>query len=515
MLFNSYVFLFGFLPATLAAFYALNVFNRQLAVAWLLVASLVFYAYWNSAHLWLLLASIAFNYGAGRAILLLRKERLVLARAVAATSIACNLLLLGYFKYSGFLVANVTALLGSTPIAWNVVLPIGISFYTFTQITFLVDALRGRVGYLGVLEYALFVSHFPHLIAGPILHHSEMIRQFIGRAAFSRRNIAVGVAVFSVGLAKKVLVADSLAPHADAIFDATQPVQLIDAWVGVCAYALQIYFDFSGYSDMAIGLSKMMNIDLPLNFYSPYKATSIVEFWRRWHMTLSRFLRDYVYIPLGGNRSGAGRYPNILITMILGGLWHGAAWTYVVWGALHGVFLLINHGFRKMSGRTEPRSRLTALGSWALTFTAVTVAWVFFRATSLEGALRIVSGLIGLNGLVSERSAPALGLSDWSFAREWIAIGAIANFHIVPASATVVVGLAIALLLPNTQQIFRLPFAPPSPEVALREPRLVTVARLPALRWRPTFGWALVCGLLYAASIVWMSGTTRFLYFQF
>lgn len=518
MLFNSYVFLFGFLPATLAAFYALGAFKRWFAVLWLTLASMFFYAYWHAPYLWLLLASIGINYLAGRAVLRLRKDTPRSAKSVMVGALAFNLVLLGYYKYSGFLVANVGALFGLGGISWDVVLPVGISFYTFTQIAFLVDAYQGKVRQLGFIEYALFVSYFPHLIAGPILHHAEMIRQFIGRRAFSQRNVSIGLAVFAVGLAKKVLIADSLAPHADAIFNATQPVPMVEAWIGAWAYTLQIYFDFSGYSDMAIGLSKMMNIDLPLNFYSPYKATSIIEFWRRWHMTLSRFLRDYVYIPLGGGRyGGPRRYRNLMFTMLLGGLWHGAAWTYVLWGGLHGLYLLINHAFISLCGASEPRSRLAVLSSWALTFTAVVVAWVFFRAADLNAALRILSGMAGLNGFITERSAPVVGSVNWFQANGWGVGATISDFWILPALIWLGLGFAIALFLPNTQQIFRLPFEPPSDDVVQhkhRRPKDVALL-MPHLRWRPTLAWAAACGALSAISIVWMTGTTRFLYFQF
>jgi D-alanyl-lipoteichoic acid acyltransferase DltB (MBOAT superfamily) len=518
MLFNSYVFLFAFLPVTLAVFYAAGALSRRLAVLWLTAASFYFYGFWNAGYLWLLAASIVFNYAAGRSVIELRERQPKAARGVMVGAIALNLIVLGYCKYAGFFAANVTALFGWAPIAWDVVLPIGISFYTFTQIAFLADAHQGKVRHLAFIEYALFVSYFPHLIAGPILHHAEMIRQFMGRQAFSRRNFSIGVAVFAVGLAKKVLIADSLAPYADAVFAATEPVPMLEAWIGAYAYALQIYFDFSGYSDMAIGLSKMMNIDLPLNFYSPYKATSVIEFWRRWHMTLSRFLRDYVYVPLGGNRRGdARRYLNILLTMLLGGLWHGAAWTYVIWGGLHGLYLLINHAFRRWRGEARPRSRLALVASWALTFTAVTLAWVFFRATSLDGALRMLGGMVGLNSVASEHSMRVLGAARWLLEHGWTMGRSIPDFALVPALGWLALGLTIALLLPNAQQIFRLPFEPPAAEVARRERSRPTSPPLllRRLRWRPTLGWAIVCGLLYAGSIVWMSGTTRFLYFQF
>ncbi|MDO9091391.1 MAG: MBOAT family O-acyltransferase [Rubrivivax sp.] len=293
---------------------------------------------------------------------------------------------------------------------WNlgrVILPIGISFYSFTQIAFLVDTYRAKVHEAKLLHYGLFVTYFPHLIAGPVLHHAQMMPQF-GNAAiyrFDGANFAAGLAIFALGLLKKVVLADGVAPYADAIFhpvDGGLSPYRLEAWMGMLAYTLQLYFDFSGYSDMAIGLSWMFNVRLPYNFDSPYRASSISDFWRRWHISLSNFLRDYLYIALGGNRYGSvRRYANLATTMVLGGLWHGASWAFVIWGALHGVYLMVNHLFRAVCGQALcerlGRSRAFSLLSWALTMLAVMVAWIFFRAETLPGALRMLHGLIGSN----------------------------------------------------------------------------------------------------------------------
>jgi D-alanyl-lipoteichoic acid acyltransferase DltB (MBOAT superfamily) len=512
MLFNSNAFIFGFLPVCLLVFQALGRLGTAVAIAVLLVASLAFYGLQDSDHLWLLAASIVFNYAVAAAMLAGRGTA-IHARLWLIIGLAGNLAAIGYYKYGAFIAANAMLLAGLPPIGWHVVLPVGISFFTFTQIAFLVDAYRGKVVRHGFMEYALFVSYFPHLVAGPILHHAETIPQFL-RPSFARlnaRNVAVGLAVFALGLAKKVLLADDLAPSANAVFAAHGPVGMADAWIGALSFTFQIYFDFSGYSDMAIGLSRLFNVDLPLNFYSPYKASSIIEFWRCWHMTLSRFLRDYLYIPLGGNRRGeARRYLNIMITMALGGVWHGAAWTFVVWGMLHGVYLLINHAFRsavpwRRFGDAAHRSGVGAFLGWALTFLGVVVAWVFFRADTLQSALAVLAGMAGRNGLSLE--SPLAG-DDWQPVG-WIAVGA-----------------AIAWLLPNSQQIFALPFTPgivdgvpaaPAPgapaPAAPETPARAFLLRM--LTFRPTTAQAFAYALMTAASILLLRRATPFLYFQF
>ena len=288
-------------------------------------------------------------------------------------------------------------------------LPLGISFFTFQKIAYLVDAYRGEVRAGGFLSFALFVTFFPQLIAGPIVHHSEVIPQFGQKSTYRPNldNLSMGIGIFVLGLAKKTVLADSIATYATPVFRAAQAgadPTLFEAWGGALAYTFQLYFDFSGYSDMAIGLALMFNIRLPINFNSPYKATNIIDFWRRWHITLSRFLRDYLYIPLGGNRHGvARRYANLMLTMLLGGLWHGAGWTFIVWGGLHGIFLVINHFWHALGvgSATTSGARPGSDGSAArtITFLAVMVAWVFFRAEDFDAATRILAGMAGLNGV--------------------------------------------------------------------------------------------------------------------
>ena len=405
MLFNSYLFIFVFLPIALLGYFAANRFGTQAPVIWLVLASLVFYSFSNWPFVALLLASIAFNYLIGR-LLISRNLRERPRFAVLTAGVAGDLLALGIFKYAGFVAANINAVF-SMSIVVNILLPVGISFYTFTQIAFLVDAYRGKVAHYALPHYALFVTYFPHLIAGPILHHRDMIPQFESAHAKqpNPRLILYGLIIFGIGLSKKTVLADGIQPLVSLAFHQASP-SFDQAWIGALAYTFQLYFDFSGYSDMAIGISLMFGIFLPLNFNSPYKATSIIDFWRRWHMTLSQFLRDYLYIPLGGNRHGPLlRYVNLMITMLLGGLWHGAAWTFVIWGALHGLFLCINHAWINY-GPPIPRSlkRPAGVASFLLTFLAVVIAWVFFRADSPASALSVLSRMVDPSHVVFGRT---------------------------------------------------------------------------------------------------------------
>lgn len=403
MLFTTAPFILLFMPLTLAGFFLIGRFDKAVAAGWLFLASLAFYGYWMPQFTLLLVASIGANFAisvriAGSTAPDHRRAWLILG-------IVANLSTLGYFKYANFFFDNLTTVLGTH---WNigrVILPIGISFYTFTQIAFLVDTFHGKVREYKPVHYGLFVSYFPHLVAGPVLHHAQMMPQF-GKPAiyrFDPGNFVGGLAIFALGLFKKVIMADGVAPYADAVFKSADAGQIPDpqeSWLGALAYTFQLYFDFSGYSDMAIGLSWMLNVSLPFNFASPYRATSISEFWRRWHMTLSAFLRDYLYVPLGGNRRGGiRRYVNLATTMLLGGLWHGANWQFVLWGGLHGLYLMVNHGFRGLCGERASarldRSRTFALLSWLVTFLAVVIAWVFFRAETLFGAWRMLRGMAG------------------------------------------------------------------------------------------------------------------------
>ncbi len=389
MLFNSYDYLVYFLPLTLAAFFVLGR-RAGMAVGALVVASLVFYAWWNPRYLPLILGSIGFNFAVGR----LLHRGTGHAKALLAGGIAANLLLLGVFKYADFAVGNLVRATGLPLALPHIVLPLGISFFTFTQIAYLVDVHRGRAKEPSLLNYALFVSFFPHLLAGPILHHSEMMPQFASRSNKEPQpfHLAAGLFLLAIGLVKKVCIADPLAPVVAAGFDHPEALSAPGAWIAVLAYTLEIYFDFSGYTDMALGAARMFNIQMPINFDSPYHSTGIREFWRRWHMTLSRFLREYLYIPLGGNRHGQARTAwNVLATFLLGGLWHGAAWTFVVWGALHGLALVCERAWGR-SGLKLPR-----VAAWALTFLFVMVAWVFFRSSSLASAATMLGAMLGLN----------------------------------------------------------------------------------------------------------------------
>jgi alginate O-acetyltransferase complex protein AlgI len=429
MLFNSYPFIFIFLPVVLAGYFAANRLGATAPVIWLALASLTFYSFSNWPFVALLLASIAFNYFIGR-LLISRNLRERPRFAVLTVGVAGDLATLGVFKYAGFVVANVNAMF-STSIVVNILLPVGISFYTFTQIAFLVDAYRGKVAHYALPHYALFVTYFPHLIAGPILHHRDMIPQFESTEAkrINPRLILYGLIIFGIGLFKKTVLADGIQPLVAVAFHQASP-SFDQAWIGALAYTFQLYFDFSGYSDMAIGISLMFGIFLPLNFNSPYKATSIIDFWRRWHMTLSQFLRDYLYIPLGGNRHGSLlRYVNLMITMLLGGLWHGAAWTFVIWGALHGLYLCINHAWANYGPRIpEALKRPVSIVSFLLTFLAVVVAWVFFRADSLASATSVLSRMADPREIVFGRTE-------------------------IAQSILIAIYAALAWFAPNTQEI--------------------------------------------------------------
>jgi D-alanyl-lipoteichoic acid acyltransferase DltB (MBOAT superfamily) len=486
MLFNSYQFIFGFLPLTFFGFLLAGRISRLAAIAWLAAASLFFYAWWNIAYLWVLCASVCVNYAAGWAIMtLLCASRRSHARIVFAATIAANLIFLGYFKYYNFFLDVVSA--GAADHDSKTFIPLGISFFTFTQIAFLVDAFQSKVEDAHPIRYLLFVTYFPHLIAGPILHHREMMPQFAESKVYRLdwEAIAVGSVMLAFGLFKKVIIADGISGYVSGPFAAAHP-GFLEAWTGALAYTMQLYFDFSGYTDMALGLSRMLGVRLPLNFNSPYKAANMIDFWRRWHMTLSRFLRDYLYIPLGGNRKGpARRYTNLMITMVLGGLWHGAGWTYLAWGALHGLYLVVNHAWRHLRGAVEDRdaqpSFIGRIIGVPLTFLAVVIGWVFFRADTLADATRMVGGMSGLNGLGPVTPDAPLAL-------------------------VILAGLlAIVWMMPNTQQI-----------AAKFNPGLQSVAASALFAWRPSLRWALITGVLAGIAVAGIAHRhTEFLYFQF
>jgi len=461
VLFNSHVFLFCFLPLVLLGWWRLRAPTVRLG--FLAVASYVFYAWWSWHFVPLLAATTAVDYAAGHAIARSDDERR--RRTLLAAALSVNIALLAYFKYVGFFLHSANGIGAWVGLAHpfpelRVLLPIGISFYTFNSMSYTIDVYRRRVRPAsGPLHYAAFVAMFPHLIAGPIVRYADIEDQL--RRLAPRLTAALagpGLFFFVTGLVKKVIVADSLAPHVDRLFNAHASLGLVSGWAAGLGYSLQLYFDFSGYSDMAVGLAYLLGFRFPQNFDSPYKAANISDFWRRWHMTLSFWLRDYLFIPLGGSRRGRIRtLRNLAITMLLGGLWHGAAFTFVVWGLLHGVYLVV-HNVLRSHGLT-PRS---AVLNRALTFLCVVAAFVVFRAPSLGDAWDVLRAMAGLNGIDAGR--PAV----------WALVGIAAL-------------VAFVNVAPNTWEV--------------------------RFRWRPVYGVA--AGVAAATAVLMLSGPTPFLYFRF
>lgn len=434
-------------------------------------------------------------------------------KRLLSLSVCINLLLLGYYKYAGFFLSSISWVGGWNGIELDIILPIGISFFTFTQIAFLVDTYQDKIKEYNFTHYILFVTYFPHLIAGPVLHHKEMMPQFAEKKNYlpSADNFAIGISIFIIGLAKKVLVADSIAPLANPIFQVGAHPALIEAWIGALAYTMQLYFDFSGYSDMAIGLSRMFGVRLPLNFNSPYKAENIIDFWRRWHMTLSRFLRDYLYIPLGGNRSGTFvRYRNLFITMLLGGLWHGAGWTYVVWGGLHGAYLGLNHSWSALCEKMGWYGRESLAGkviARSITFISVVIAWVFFRSPDFVTAIDVLSGMTGSHGI----SLPVWTKTELGWL-EQTRVGV--KFEGIPyidfssiGVPVLLIAMGIVWLAPNTQEIMM------DVEPCL-EP-LMPGKSLLSIKWKLSISWLLFISFGFLLCVLNMNRVSEFLYFQF
>lgn len=407
MLFSSEIFVFLFLPMTLIGFFLLGARDyKRLAIGWLVVMSLIFYAWFKIKYLFLIVVLIVFNYVVGAR--LSQQHRLSKKSTFFLIfGILVNLGILCYYKYTNFLIGNLNLLVGTDFALKNIIMPIGISFFTFQKIAYLIDAYRGEAEEYNFLDFSLFVMYFPQLIAGPIVHHKDLIPQFKQANIFKLNpvDMSAGIIMFVIGLSKKIIFADQLSVWVNRAFSASQQgiaLNFLEATGAALGFSLQIYFDFSAYSDMALGLALMMGIRLPLNFNSPYKATNIIEFWHRWHMTLSTFLRNYVYIPLGGNRKGTiRRYLNLMLTMLIGGLWHGAAWTFVFWGALHGLYLSVNHAWKHIKQKLNI-NKITNIEFFSrlFTFYSVMVAWVFFRAESFSSAVSILKGMAGLNGIV-------------------------------------------------------------------------------------------------------------------
>jgi len=438
-----------------------------------------------------------------------------------AFGVAVNLGLIAYFKYAGFLAGAANQMFGTRIDLGEITLPLAISFFTFQQIAYLVDARRGITSERNFLHYCLFVVFFPQLIAGPIIHHKEVLPQFARGETFRLRaaNLTIGLTIFAIGLFKKVVVADSLAEIASPAFaaaDAGANVEFFQAWGGTLAYSLQLYFDFSGYSDMAIGLARLFGIRLPINFNAPYRATSIIDFWRRWHMTLSRFLRDYLYIPLGGSRRGkAWRYINVMITMLLGGLWHGASWTFVIWGGVHGLMLVANIAWRAVVPWHIDRwwSRAAAC---AATFLAVTLAWVPFRAETFAGAANMFAGMVNLpHDLAGQIGALQGLLTGLGMRFQGGELLTEANFE---NTLWLAFWVAFLWLMPTTQQLvvrFRPALGFPGPKAAQHDVMAPLQRVFPGLCWRPSPAWAGATACIMVIALLHLTRVSEFLYFRF
>ena len=391
MLFNSYEFIFAFLPIAFFIYFLL--LSKRLIVgakAFLVFSSLFFYSWWNIIYLPLILGSMLFNYAVGNSLNSSSSNVRINKKVLLTIGIIANLSMLGYFKYADFFISNVNYFIEDGLPLLELALPLAISFFTFQQIAYLVDSYKGETSEYDFLNYSLFVTFFPQLIAGPIVHHKEMMPQFASRWNLVKnyKNIATGLFIFSIGLFKKVVIADTFAVWATNGFDKAEVLNLVEAWATSLSYTYQLYFDFSGYTDMAIGAALLFNIKLPINFNSPYKAKDIQDFWRRWHMTLSRFMRDYIYIPLGGNKNGNYKACiNVFSVALISGLWHGAGWTFIIWGAMHGIALVIHRIWKQLG------FNMNSILAWFITFNFINITWVFFRAKEWEDALKVLNGM--------------------------------------------------------------------------------------------------------------------------
>jgi len=488
MLFNSYNFIFLFFPIVYILFLLLHINKRpELSKLILLFSSFVFYGFWSIKYLSLLLSSILVNYFIGSIIL--NDDVSAYKKKVALISgISFNLVLLSFFKYSNFFIENIDRLFHINLPLLNIMLPVAISFITFQQISYLCDCHNNSISNHSLLEHALYTSFFPRLISGPIVRYNEMMPQFHSKKDFSTipDNIIIGAIFFSFGLFKKVIIADQFAVWADFGFQNSNSLSFIGALAASFSYTFQIYFDFSGYTDMAIGTALFFGISLPINFDSPYKAINIRDFWRRWHITLSRFLRDYLYIPLGGNRKGFRRsLINVLITFFLCGLWHGAGWTFVLWGLLHGIALVFHAIWRKTS------FKLNRLVAWFITFNFVNFAWIFFRAENVEVGLNFFRALAGYNGIFSSeavQTSQQLFMSS-SF-RPWYV------FHEINGSIITPIWLAVFFIIciafPNTNKVVQ------------------TIQQT-----KNKNRYALLAGMFFTLAILFLEKSTEFIYFNF
>jgi alginate O-acetyltransferase complex protein AlgI len=474
--------------------------------------SLIFYSWWNYLFILLIIGSIVSNYIIGECIIYCNKKANNKSNRFLVIGIFLNLIVLAYFKYFNFFIDNVNYLFSTDITAAKIILPIGISFYTFTQIAYLVDIYKEKVSKnYHFSTYFLFVVYFPHLIAGPILNHKEMMPQIENQniISFNSKNFILGFSVFAIALFKKVVIADYFSSIVVPVFSASSGGNVLtffDSWISAISYTIQIYFDFSGYSEMAIGMSLMLNIFIPANFFSPYKSNSIEEFWHRWHISLSRFLRDYLYIPLGGNRKGAFRQKiNLMLTMLIGGFWHGASWTFLIWGSIHGLFLMVNHSFK---GKQFFKSYFA---KWALTFFVVVNLWVVFRAESLMSAFSIYKSMynifdIGLPVRLSN-IYPINSVPYFNFNGIFRYISLDYKMFVL----FITLALFIAFLMPNLYQLF----SPHKIALITYRDNVSALNKQSIIRWKSSLYWALFIGFIFALSFLSVGSATEFLYFQF
>jgi len=541
MLFNSYEYIFAFVPVTVIVFLLLGTTSRSWALGWLIVASVFFYAWWRPFNLLIIGPSLVVNYILARTLLQLAADgsRSRTKALVLTVGIVFNLCLLGYFKYANFAV-NVTNHVGGTDfVLENVILPLGISFITFQKIAFLIDVAGGRVKAFSLRDFLLFVMFFPQLIAGPIVHFGETMPQFHKASCrFEAHTYAAGLTLFFFGLFKKVVLADGIAAYVSPVYAfaaAGEPVTMLQAWLAAVGFTFQIYFDFSGYSDMACGIALLFGVRLPLNFDSPLRATNIIDFWLRWHVTLTRFLTAYVYNPitlaltrrrvasgkpiLRGRQSSVGAFLFVLggptvITMLLSGVWHGAGYTFILWGLLHGLFLVINHAWRqygpKLANPDGMKAQTVNFLSFVLCFLSVVAAMVLFRAVDVASAVNIFKGMVGLHGPgLPTMFADMLGLTG--FAPMTLLEGAV-RWQDFAKGVLFLAGLfLIATLMPNSLQILS------KYEPVLQTPKQApTVAWIgPAAYWRPTLPWMALIAVLVVVAVMRLAGKSEFLYWQF
>lgn len=482
MLFNSVEFIFLFLPVTFAGFFLLGKYTKkEYATLWLVLASFFFYGYWDYHYVPLLFLSITFNYLIGKKIENTKSKKWLIP------GIVVNVMLLGYFKYADFFLETANAIAGANYFDLpHIILPLGISFFTFTQTAYLVDAYRGEAVNKSFLTYCEFVTIFPHLIAGPIINHKEMMPQFVADKTFKINydNLAMGISIFAMGLFKKIAIADKLAVWANAAFSHTESLTFIEAWIGALSYTFQLYFDFSGYSEMAIGLGLMFNLKLPVNFNSPYQAKSMIDFWRRWHMTLGLWVRDYLYIPMGGNRNGElPKMRNLFVSMAIIGLWHGAGWTFIFWGAMHGIALMINHQWRRL------KITLPKFVNMGLTFITVLLLWVFFRAENFSSAWNVILSMTDIYNT---------GIPDDGFIHKHL--GMLASYGInfstwrMPNGINTVLSALLGLFI-----------------VLIWAPNPIKLMD----KFKPNNIWVVIISGMLIYSILHLNNYSEFLYFQF